>query len=226
MGRIGLRASASRLIPLKVAAVYLGFTVLWLFLSDRLLQAVVVDQTRIIQLEIYKDGLFMLLSAILLALLTRYYLREIQAVQTQVMASEAQYRRLIETAPEAIVVLDLAHGRFVEHNLEAERLFEMTGGELARHGPADLSPEFQPDGQRSTDKAMAYIRQAMEGAVLVFEWMHRSRSRREIPCEIRLMRLPAVGVQLVRGTITDPFAQRCQIIGMQMDIDCGPAGQS
>ena len=200
--------AAGRLIPLKVAVVFLGFAVVWLFLSDLLLQAVVADRARLAELEIYKDGVFTLVSAVLLALLARYYLREIQTVQARVMASEARHRRLIETAPEAIVVLDMVHGRFVEHNPEAERLFEMTGPELARHGPADLSPEFQPDGQRSSDKAMAYLRQAMAGAILVFEWTHRSRTGREIPCEIRLMRFPAVGAQLIRGTITDISARR------------------
>ncbi len=117
--------------------------------------------------------------------------------------SEQRYRLLIETAPDAIVVMDLEQGRFVDFNREAERLFEMVGEQLSRHGPADLSPEFQPDGRRSTDAALAYIQRAVAGEVPTFEWLHRSRTGREVPCEIRLVCLPAQGRMLVRGSITD-----------------------
>ncbi len=198
-----LGRTASRWIPLKVASVYLGFSLLWVGLSSLLVKTLVADRTLVARLEAYQAWFFCFLSAGLLALLVRHYWRQIETAQAEVNASEARYRRLIETAPEAIVVVDVALGRFVEHNQQAERLFEISGAELAQIGPVELSPEFQPDGRRSPEKAREFLEEAVAGGVPVFEWLHRSRLGREIPCEIRLLRLPSSGAVLVRGTITD-----------------------
>jgi two-component system, cell cycle sensor histidine kinase and response regulator CckA len=117
--------------------------------------------------------------------------------------SEERYRLLIQTAPDAIVVLDIELGRFVDYNPQAELLFELPGEKMSLYGPAELSPEFQPDGRRSVDKAREYLAQAVAGGLPAFEWVHRSQSGREFPCEIRLARLTAEGRTLVRGSITD-----------------------
>ena len=122
--------------------------------------------------------------------------------------SEARYRLLIQTAPEAIVVMDLEQGRFVDYNHQAELLFEMPPDQLNRHGPGDLSPEFQPDGRRSSEAAREYLTRAVAGETPTFEWMHRSRTGRDIPCEIRLVRLPAQGRTLVRGSLMDITERR------------------
>jgi len=122
--------------------------------------------------------------------------------------SEARYRLLIQTAPEAIVVLDLEQARFVDYNQQAELLFEMPPDQLNRYGLADLSPEFQPDGRRSAEAVKAYLEQAVAGGTPAFEWIHRSHTGREIPCEVRLVRLPAQGRTLIRGSLTDITERR------------------
>ncbi len=131
-----------------------------------------------------------------------------QEAEAALRESEARYRLLIQTAPEAIVVLDLEQGRFVDYNHQAEQLFEMPPDQLNRFGPADLSPEFQPDGRRSTESAQAYVAQAVAGDMPTFEWTHRSHTGREIPCEVRLARLPAQGRTLIRGSLTDITERR------------------
>jgi PAS domain S-box-containing protein len=125
-------------------------------------------------------------------------------------ASQERYRTLIESAPDAIVVLDLGAGGFVEFNQKAVDMFGWPASELASKAPVDVSPEFQPDGRRSTDAAASYIRQAVEGATPFFEWRHRARDGREIPCEVRLVRLPDPSRILIRGSITD-ISQRVQL---------------
>lgn len=122
--------------------------------------------------------------------------------------SEARYRLLIQTAPEAIVVLDVEQGRFVDYNHQAELFFEMPPDQLNRHGPVELSPEFQPDGRSSGESARAYVERAIAGETPTFEWVHRSRTGREIPCEVRLARLPAQGRTLIRGSLTDITERR------------------
>ncbi len=117
--------------------------------------------------------------------------------------SEARFRTLVENAPEAIVVLDMEKGMFVDCNDNALRLFRLTRNELMEHGPGDLSPPFQPDGRHSAIAASEWMDGASGNAVSYFEWTHRDSLGDEIPCEIHLVRLPSPTRQLIRGSILD-----------------------
>ncbi len=129
-------------------------------------------------------------------------------VEEALTISEARYRTLVETAPEAIVVLDVEAERFVDVNPEAARLFDATPDELRQLGPLEVSPTDQPDGRPSAAAAAAYLREAASGGAPVFEWTHRGLDGREVPCEVRLVRLPDPTRTLVRGTITDISLRR------------------
>jgi PAS domain S-box-containing protein len=118
-------------------------------------------------------------------------------------ASEARFRTLIETAPEAIVVFDVEQSCFTQVNEQACRLFNLAADELRRLNPVALSPPMQPDGRPTEVAARGYLDQAIAGAIPVFEWRHRTLDGKEIPCEIRLVRLPDPARVLIRGSITD-----------------------
>ncbi len=122
--------------------------------------------------------------------------------------SEARYRTLVDHAPEAIIVLDPERGTFVSGNENAVRLFGLSQEALSKVGPADVSPPTQPDGRSSAEVAAEHVRTAVEGGAPVFEWVHRSAAGTDIPCEIRLVRIPAAGRVLVRGSITDITERR------------------
>jgi PAS domain S-box-containing protein len=117
--------------------------------------------------------------------------------------AEKRYRTLVEQAPEAIVVFDIEEGRFVDVNENAVRLFGFSKEALMRLGPIALSPTMQPDGRASAHAALKNIRNAVEGGHPVFEWMHLNKAGQQIPCEVRLVRLPSTKRILVRGSVTD-----------------------
>jgi PAS domain S-box-containing protein len=117
--------------------------------------------------------------------------------------SEARARTLVEHAPDAIVVLEAETGRFIDANQNALALYGMSREELLKCEPSDVSPAFQPDGRPSIEVAREKMREAVEGGAPVFEWWHRNSRGVCIPCEIRLVRLPAQGRHLVRGSIID-----------------------
>lgn len=117
--------------------------------------------------------------------------------------SEARYRLLVNHAPEAIVVFDVDAERFVDANENAERFFGLDRARLLEVGPADLSPPLQPDGTPSAQLAREYLQRALEGEPLVHEWMHRDAFGKDLPCEVRLVRMPSGGHRLVRGSISD-----------------------
>jgi PAS domain S-box-containing protein len=121
----------------------------------------------------------------------------------ELTASEARLRTILEHAPEAVVVFDGETGRFLTANRHALELYGCTAEELPSLGPADVSPEFQPDGRRSAEAARDWINQASAGKTPMFEWLHQHRSGRIIPTEVRLVRLPGEGRTLLRASILD-----------------------
>jgi two-component system, cell cycle sensor histidine kinase and response regulator CckA len=122
--------------------------------------------------------------------------------------SEARYRTLVENAPEAIVVLDLEKGCFVDCNNEALRLFRMQRDELLTRGPTELSPPFQPDGRGSSVAARLWAEHASINEASSFEWTHRNSMGADVPCEVHLIRLPSPTRQLVRASILDITERR------------------
>jgi PAS domain S-box-containing protein len=117
--------------------------------------------------------------------------------------SEARFRTLLEKAPETIVVLDTDTGKFVEASESATKLYGLPRARLFQVGLVEMSPPTQPDGRLSTEVALEKISQALAGGSPVFEWMHRNAQGHDIPCEVRLVRLPAAERNLVRGSVTD-----------------------
>src|SRR5437016_4229096 len=67
--------------------------------------------------------------------------------------SAARYRLLVDHAPEAIVVLDVDTGRFMDANDKAQKLFGLDRAKLLEVGPVTLSPPYQPDGGASEQRA-------------------------------------------------------------------------
>jgi diguanylate cyclase (GGDEF)-like protein/PAS domain S-box-containing protein len=117
--------------------------------------------------------------------------------------SEARYRLLVDHAPEAIVVFDADSGCFVDVNENAGRLFGLDREQLLRVGPAELSPQLQPDGTVSREQVRVKIERALDAGPISFEWLHRDAFGKEFMCDVRLLRLPSGSRRLVRGSLTD-----------------------
>jgi PAS domain S-box-containing protein len=122
--------------------------------------------------------------------------------------SERRYRVLVEHAPEAIVVYDVERGRFIDVNENAVRLFKRSREQLLELSPADLSPRLQPDGRSSASMIKALLDEALAGGAPSVSWVHRDGEGRDIPCEVRLVRLPPFEKSLVRGSVIDVSERR------------------
>src|SRR5690606_12660422 len=104
--------------------------------------------------------------------------------------SEARFRALVDHASEAIVLLDAEQGHFVDANERALELFHLRRDQLLSRHPSQVSPPTQPDGRPSTEVAQEKIQAALDGELTIFDWVHRSADGEDIPCEVRLLRLP------------------------------------
>ncbi len=116
--------------------------------------------------------------------------------------SRQESQLLVDYAAEAIILVDLKTGNFLEPNASALKLYGLPREELVKVGPAQMSPARQPDGRDSTEKAMEKIGEAMQGESPVFEWTHRNAQGEDILCEVRLVRLPGAHPR-VRATVYD-----------------------
>lgn len=117
-------------------------------------------------------------------------------------AAAANFRNLIENAPEAIIVVNVETGLFEDPNENAALLYGLPIPELIKVGPAQMSPPTQPDGRPSTEGAMEKIQLAMQGETPIFEWDHINGKGELIPCEIHLSRMPGDKPR-VRATVID-----------------------
>jgi PAS domain S-box-containing protein len=135
--------------------------------------------------------------------LTQALERRVNERTAELGASEARFRALVEQAPEAIVVYSVETGRFLFGNQHACNLYGVPMSQLSELTPADVSPEFQPCGRRTSDLVSEKVREVMAGGISVFEWVHKHPSGRLISTEVRLLRLPAEGQRLIRASIID-----------------------
>ncbi len=116
---------------------------------------------------------------------------------------EEDLEALLEFSPEAIGVVNTQTGLFESVNVAAERLYRLRREELVKVGPAQMSPDLQPDGRPSAEKAMEKIKEALEGGSPVFEWTHCNATGQLIACEVRLVGLTGKRQHLVRFSVTD-----------------------
>ena len=118
--------------------------------------------------------------------------------------SEERFRTLVEYAPEAITMIDVDTGLYVDANPMAEVLHGISRDALiGKRGPADLGPEIQLDGRPASEAALDYLNRALAGEFPRFEWMHMTPDGQETLCEVSLARMPDPHRNLVCASISD-----------------------
>ncbi|MDR0858993.1 MAG: response regulator [Oscillospiraceae bacterium] len=110
---------------------------------------------------------------------------------TDLRNAEADIRThiLLDATPLACSFWD-ADGKMLDCNEEALRMFGVSCKEDYLNHLRDLSPEYQPDGQLSSEKMDFQDAKAMETGYLRTEWLHRSLTGDALPCEVTLVRVP------------------------------------
>ncbi|MGB2955680.1 MAG: ATP-binding protein, partial [Anaerolineales bacterium] len=67
----------------------------------------------------------------------------------------------------------------------------------------DVSPEYQPDGQLSSEKAKDMIEKAMKEGSNFFEWQHMKADGKEFHATVLLTRVDLEGRELLQATVRD-----------------------
>ncbi len=119
-------------------------------------------------------------------------------------ASEERYRVLFNQSRDAMMTLSPESRRFTSANPATVKLFGVKSEQqFTELSPADLSPERQPDGRLSSDKAREMIERALRDGSNEFEWTHKCTNGREFPCSVLLSRMRQDVRQFLLATVRD-----------------------
>jgi PAS domain S-box-containing protein len=129
---------------------------------------------------------------------------EHKAVEAKLRESEERYRQLFEVSRDAVMSLAPPTWKFTSANPATLEMFGATSvEEFTALGPAQVSPEFQPDGQRSSEKARAMMERGMREGSNLFEWEHRRLNGECFPAEVLLTRVEAGGQIFLYASVRD-----------------------
>ena len=126
---------------------------------------------------------------------------------TQQKKTELRYQRLFENANDGIFIMQ--DGKFIECNDQVLNIYGCSSrDEILGKTPADFSPEYQPDGQRSDEKAGKKISKALADEPQVFEWKHLRQDGTEIDVEVSLNRMELIGDVYIQAIVRDLTEQK------------------
>jgi PAS domain S-box/diguanylate cyclase (GGDEF) domain len=110
---------------------------------------------------------------------------ELQAYVQHVEASEYTFRKLFEGSSDAILIME--GNNIIDCNPAATRLLGYDAKDrIIGKNPWEFSPEYQPDGMLSKEKAEVINKQAETIGKIKFEWWHKKEGDVEFPVEIML----------------------------------------
>lgn len=136
------------------------------------------------------------------------------------------FREMIESANDAMLLVE--NGRIVECNPAACDLYGLPKDKLLLSNPIELSPERQPDGSFSAERATELMQSAMRGEAQSFVWEHLTGEGSRFIAEVTLnparnLKHPRSGrrkryVSIVRD-ITENYRAREQLEDLNLRLE-------
>ncbi len=140
-------ASQTVLIPFKITTIYLAVGVLWILLSDKLVELLVPDPGIFTLVAIIKGWCYVVATALMLYVLIRRGAAQIQRSQQALRVTEARYEELVECANSIIMRRD-REGRIRFFNRFAQEFFDYTSDEiLGKNVVGTIVPELDSSGR-------------------------------------------------------------------------------
>ena len=133
-------------------------------------------------------------------------LSEHKTIQANLRDSQARYRTLFERAGDAIFLMKNEH--FIDCNPATLKMFGCTRNQIVGETPMRYSPELQPDGRLSTEKAMEKINAAYAGKTQFFEWRHIQYDGTPFEAEVTLNVVEIADEPHLLATVRDVSARK------------------
>ena len=117
--------------------------------------------------------------------------------------SEEKYRTLYDSSIDAIMILTKDEG-FLSGNPAVVKMFGcQSEDDFILLSPADLSPEYQPDGVLSTEKAQHMMAIAMEKGSYLFAWTHKRIDGYKFSATVLLTKMVMNGKDVLQASVRD-----------------------
>ena len=130
--------------------------------------------------------------------------RQHQRIEESLRDSEAKHRVLFESSRDALMILAPPSWRFTSGNPATVAMFRAKDeAEFVSKCLWELSPERQPDGQPSAEKAQAMIEKAMRDGGHFFEWTHKRLDGEVFLATVLLTRFELKGQAMLQATVRD-----------------------
>lgn len=130
---------------------------------------------------------------------------EAAAAKQALIASEAQFREVVETAPDAIVLAD-GSGNIVSWNAAAAHMFGYSGEEVLGLPLTRIMPaKYHEDHLRAIERVRATGEMRHKGSLLNVHGL--SKEHREFPVEMSLSSWTAAGQRFFCGILRDVTAR-------------------
>ena len=182
----------------RIVLYYALFSGVWIAVSDRLLEMIAADAHAISRLQTYKGWAFVVASSLLIYFTIYRALRAEERAEQSVRESEEKYRTLIETANDAVFIIDAETGIIQDTNKKASDLLGLPREKIIGMHQQDIHPVENADRCREILEGTLTKGGMIAGDLCVFH-----REGRKIPVEVSVTVVERGGKRLIQSFFRD-----------------------
>ncbi|CAH9067958.1 Sensor histidine kinase RcsC [Pseudoalteromonas holothuriae] len=149
--------------------------------------------------------------------------KELRTQLASVSSERDKYKALFDTSGDALSIIDLNSGKFVECNQSAVNMHGVLDkNNFLDLSPSDISPQYQPCGNPSAALANEYIEKAFAEGPQLFQWRHSRLDGSIFPCLVSLSAFQIQGENLILAIgrdISELMAARALLDEAQSSIE-------